>query len=121
MVNDALLQPLGPGFRFCGTPFPTWMTVILTVLIENKHAKNMPLWLRPLARLDGIVAPNGKMPLDMWYSIAGHRGQFARALGQMPDWSPKTAVLARGDLLREKVPQRLREGFRSLAPLGQAN
>ncbi|GGH20121.1 protein of unknown function [Cribrihabitans marinus] len=94
--------------------------LILTDLIENMHTENMPLWLRPLARLGGIVAPNGKMPLDMWLSFSGHRDTLARALGRMLDWNPTIVVLAHGDILRENVPERLRAGFRGLAPLGPA-
>ncbi len=93
--------------------------LILTDLIENMHSENMPLWLRPFARLAGIVAPNGKMPLDMWLTFSGGRDQLARALGRMLDWQPETVVLAHGDILRENVPQRLREGFRNLVPQGR--
>ncbi len=85
--------------------------LILTDLIEN-----MPLWLRAFSRLAGIVAPNGKMPLDMWMTFTGRRDRLARALGQMRDWQPDTVVLAHGDIIRQNVPQRLCAGFRNLAP-----
>lgn len=90
--------------------------LILTDLIENMHREKMPLWLRPFARMAGILAPNGKMPLDMWLSFSKGRKQLAAALQQMLDWNPKTVVLAHGDILQENVPQRLREGFRGLTP-----
>jgi hypothetical protein len=93
--------------------------LILTDLIENMHADKMPRWLRPLARLGGVVAPNGKMPFDMWLSFSRGRDKLARALQQMLDWNPKTVVLAHGDILHENVPQRLREGFRNLTPMGE--
>lgn len=92
--------------------------LVLTDLIENMHADKMPFWMRPFARLGGIVAPNGKMPFDMWLSFSKGRQKLARALGQMLDWQPTTVVLAHGDILQENVPQRLREGFRNLAPIG---
>ncbi len=95
--------------------------LILTDLIENMCSNNMPFWLRPLAYLGGIVAPHGKMPIDMWLSFSGHRDLLSKALGKMLDWNPKTVVLAHGDILRENVPQRLREGFRNLAPVGRAD
>ncbi len=91
--------------------------LILTDLIENMDRRKLPLWVRPLARLGGVLAPHGKVPLDMWLSFAGHRDRLAIALGRMLDWHPATVVLAHGDILRENTSQRLREGFRNLAPM----
>jgi hypothetical protein len=96
-------------------------TLILTDLIENMQADKMPLWLRPLAYLGGIVAPNGKMPLDMWFSFYGNRDKLRAALAQMLAWAPERVVLAHGELLRKNVPQRLREGFRNLEPSPKAD
>ncbi len=93
-------------------------TLVLTDLIENMHGKDLPLWVRPLARMAGILAPNGKMPLDIWMSFAGNRDKLRAALARMLDWQPDIVVLAHGDILRENAPQRLREGFRRLAPGG---
>ncbi|MBY8976766.1 DUF4336 domain-containing protein [Rhodobacteraceae bacterium NNCM2] len=95
--------------------------LILTDLIENMHARTLPLWVRPLAWLAGILAPNGKMPFDIWMSFSGSRDRLARALGQLLDWGPKIVVLAHGDILRDNAAQRLREGFRNLAPAGPVN
>lgn len=89
--------------------------LILTDLIENMHARDLPIWVRPLAWLGGILAPNGRMPLDIWLSFAGNRDRLAAALGWMLDWQPQTVVLAHGDILRDNAVQRLRKGFRNLA------
>ncbi|NIZ12539.1 DUF4336 domain-containing protein [Phaeobacter sp. HF9A] len=91
-------------------------TLVLTDLIENMHGARLPLWVRPFAWLAGILAPNGKMPLDIWMSFAGNRDKLGAALARMLDWDPTIVVLAHGDILRENAPQRLREGFRGLAP-----
>lgn len=96
-------------------------TLVLTDLIENMHGKDLPLWVRPLARMAGILAPNGKMPLDIWMSFAGNRDKLRAALARMLDWQPDIVVLAHGDILRENAPQRLREGFRRLAPGGPSH
>ena len=95
---------------------PASRVLILTDLIENMHGRDLPLWVRPLAWLGGILAPNGRMPLDIWLSFSRNRGQLAAALGRMLDWGPDTVVLAHGDILRHNAAQRLREGFRNLAP-----
>ena len=93
-------------------------TLILTDLIENMRAQDLPFWIRPLARLGGVLAPNGRMPLDIFLSFTGHRDRLRRALGRMLDWEPRTIVLAHGDIFRENAARRLRQGFRNLRPLG---
>ncbi|MFY0309042.1 DUF4336 domain-containing protein [Leisingera sp. D0M16] len=95
--------------------------LVLTDLIENMPSKTLPLWVRPLAWAAGILAPNGKMPIDIWFSFSGNRDKLRKALSRMLDWKPETVVLAHGDILRENAPQRLREGFRNLAPCGHGH
>ena len=96
-------------------------TLVLTDLIENMHAKDLPLWVRPFAWVAGILAPHGKMPLDIWMSFTGGRDKLRNALTRMLDWHPKIVVLAHGDILRENAPQRLREGFRRLKPCAHSH
>ena len=96
-------------------------TLVLTDLIENMHAKDLPLWVRPFAWVAGILAPHGKMPLDIWMSFSGNRDKLRVALTRMLDWQPNIVVLAHGDILRENAPQRLREGFRRLRPCGHSH
>ncbi|WP_254656603.1 DUF4336 domain-containing protein [Leisingera sp. JC1] len=95
--------------------------LVLTDLIENMPSKTLPLWIRPLAWAAGILAPNGKMPIDIWFSFSGNRDKLRKALTRMLEWKPETVVLAHGDILRENAPQRLREGFRNLAPCGHGH
>ncbi|MEW2915267.1 DUF4336 domain-containing protein [Leisingera sp. JC11] len=95
--------------------------LVLTDLIENMSSKTLPLWIRPLAWAAGILAPNGKMPIDIWFSFSGNRDKLRKALTRMLEWKPETVVLAHGDILRENAPQRLREGFRNLAPCGHGH
>ncbi|WP_417838217.1 DUF4336 domain-containing protein [Tritonibacter scottomollicae] len=96
-------------------------TLVLTDLIENMHGKDLPLWIRPFAWVAGILAPNGKMPLDIWMSFSGNRDKLRDALTRMLDWQPNIVVLAHGDILRENAPQRLREGFRRLKPCAHSH
>ncbi len=99
---------------------PASRVLILTDLIENMHAEDLPWWIRPLARLAGIVAPKGRMPWDIWLTFAGNRDRLAAALGRMLAWDPETIVIAHGDIFRENAAQRLRAGFRNLTPVGEA-
>ena len=95
-------------------------TLILTNLIEKMDVRNLAIWQHPLAWLGRVLAPIGRMPLDKWLSFGRRRANLARALRRMLVWSPETAVIAHGDIFRENAAQRLRDGFRGLAPLGHA-
>lgn len=96
-------------------------TLVLTDLIENMHGSDLPFWIRPFAWMAGILAPHGKMPLDIWMSFSGNRDKLRQALTRMLDWQPTIVVLAHGDILRENAPQRLREGFRRLTPCAHSH
>lgn len=87
-------------------------SLILTDLIENMPAAILPRWLRPLARLGGIVAPNGRMPLDMWLSF--RKAPLRAAVRQMLEWAPERVVLAHGEILERDIDARLRAGFRGI-------
>lgn len=90
-------------------------TLILTDLIENMEPATLPLWLRPLARLGGIVAPRGRMPLDMWLSFRDRpalRGHLEWMLAQ----DPARVILAHGLCLDGDIQAELRQRFRGVLP-----
>lgn len=87
-------------------------SLILTDLIENMEAPSLPLWLRPLARLAGIVAPHGRMPLDMWLSFSGHRQELRDHLKWMLAHVLDRVSLAHGPCLTEDMRGHLIRGFR---------
>lgn len=89
--------------------------LILTDLIENMQARILPFWLRPLARLGGIVAPKGRMPLDMWMSFAGGRAALRDSVNWMLAQDPAQVIVAHGLCFDTDIQARLRAGFRGVA------
>ena len=71
-------------------------TLILTDLIENFEAKNMPFWLRPLLWLGGVLAPNGSMPRDIRASFGAHKDVLRGHIETMLGWAPERVIVAHG-------------------------
>ena len=86
--------------------------LILTDLIENMHPLQLPLWMRVPAHIAGIIAPRGKIPLDMWLTFYNHHDELRKAVQTMIDWQPNVVVLAHGELLTGDIEARLLSGFR---------
>ena len=70
-------------------------TAILTDLIENFEAAKLPFWMRPVARVAGILAPRGKAPVDMRMSWRDRRAA-AEAIGRLVAMQPEKVILSHG-------------------------
>ncbi len=72
-------------------------TLILTDLIENFEPASLKGWQRLLARVAGILAPNGRTPIDWRLTFRfGERDQARAALQTMLDWRPENIILSHG-------------------------
>jgi hypothetical protein len=72
-------------------------TLILTDLVENIDAETLNRWQRLVARWAGILAPNGKMPLDWRLSFRlGDQAQARAKLARMLSWQPENIILSHG-------------------------
>lgn len=89
-------------------------TLILTDLIENFEAERLPWWMRPLARLGGVLAPNGGMPRDMRTSFAGHRGALKAQIEELLSWAPLRVIFAHGRWFETDGAARMRAAYRWL-------
>lgn len=87
-------------------------TLILTDLIENFEAKNLPLWLRPVARLAGILDPDGKAPVDLRGTFRKGRNELAEDLHRMIGWAPERVILAHGRWYPRDGTAELERAFR---------
>ena len=87
-------------------------TLILADLIENFEPARVTGGIRWLARLGGVLDPDGKAPLDMRMTFIGHkriaRGCFERIMA----WHPQRVVLAHGRWYPENAEAELRRAFR---------
>ncbi|WP_415721823.1 DUF4336 domain-containing protein [Photobacterium ganghwense] len=86
-------------------------TLIVTDLIENFSPDAFNAWQRILAKGTGILAPNGKMPID-WRLSFMCRKQEARAhMLHILAWQPKRIVLAHGEIIRDNATAFLKHSF----------
>lgn len=83
--------------------------LILTDFIENFPRSNFNWWQRILASIAGIVAPNGKTPLD--WRISFNKRQLRTHLVEIKSWSPEIIVMAHGDIVDVNGADFLEESF----------
>lgn len=88
-------SPVMEEVVFCHKPSKT---LILTDLIENFSPSSLNWWHRGLAKVTGILSPNGKMPIDWRLSFAFGDKQRARdSLGVIMNWDFENIILAHGE------------------------
>ena len=72
-------------------------TLILTDLIENFEPAVFNWWQKPFARATGILAPNGKTPIDWRASFVFGKKKARAALDKMLQWQPANIVISHGE------------------------
>ena len=87
-------------------------TLILTDLIENFEAQNVPWWMRMFAGLANIMDPDGQMPRDMRMTFRGHYPALRAAVERMLAWQPERIILAHGRWYDTEADAELRRAFR---------
>ena len=88
-------------------------TLILADLIENFETAKLTRSMRAVARLGGVLDPDGKTPLDMRMTFSG-RSAARDCLQQMLAWRPQQVVLAHGRWYPSNGEAELRRAFRWL-------
>jgi hypothetical protein len=89
-------------------------TLILADLIENFEVAKLGTAMRWIARLGGVLDPDGKAPLDMRLTFRDRvaaRACFQRIMG----WRPQRVILAHGRCYLDNAQAELRRAFRWLA------
>ncbi|QUM89756.1 DUF4336 domain-containing protein [Moritella sp. 36] len=71
--------------------------LILTDFIENFPKSNFNWWQCILASIAGIIAPNGKTPLD--WRISFNKRRLREHLIKIKSWNPEIIVMAHGDIV----------------------
>ncbi|MGY6277272.1 DUF4336 domain-containing protein [Methylomonas sp. MgM2] len=71
-------------------------TLILADLIENFDPQVFSPWQHFVAKLTGILAPNGKTPVDWRLSFMFGKKRAREALAIMLAWEPENIVIAHG-------------------------
>ncbi|MBD1584186.1 DUF4336 domain-containing protein [Pseudoalteromonas sp. S16_S37] len=91
-------------------------TLIVTDLIENfsENAFEPPKsWL---AKFAGIIAPNGKTPLDWRLSFSFHKDLAREHVENMIAWQPKTIIMSHGEIVYKDAVKFLYRSFDWLHP-----
>ncbi|MGE0237817.1 MAG: DUF4336 domain-containing protein [Parvibaculaceae bacterium] len=87
-------------------------TLVLTDLIENFEARKLGLWMRLLARLGGVLDPDGQTPRDMRLTFARRKDELRHAVETMIAWRPERVILAHGRWYAANGEAELRRAFR---------
>ncbi len=89
-------------------------TLVLTDLIENFSGKDFNYWQRTIARGVGILAPNGKMPMDWRLSFMFSKPQARKHLEVLFAWRPKTIIMSHGLIVQQNAVSFLTRSFKWL-------
>lgn len=89
-------------------------SLILADLIENFEAAKLPASMRWMARLGGVLDPDGKAPLDMRLTYLGHKAAARACLARLLAWQPQRVVLAHGRCYLDNAGAELSRAFRWL-------
>lgn len=92
----------------------TSSTLIVTDLIENFSGNDFNCWQRVLAKSAGILAPNGKMPLDWRLSFILGKLDARRHLDRILSWKPQILVMSHGEIVRKNAGKFLERAFKWL-------
>jgi hypothetical protein len=89
-------------------------SLVLADLIENFEAAKLPAPMRWMARFGGVLDPDGKAPLDMRLTYAGHKTMARACLARILAWQPKRVILAHGRCYLDNAETELARAFRWL-------
>lgn len=90
-------------------------TLIITDLIENFEAEKLSWWEWVLAKLGGILHPDGATPRDMRFTFRTHKKELRKSVDEMISWQPERIILAHGRWYEANGVHELRRAFRWVA------
>jgi hypothetical protein len=86
-------------------------TLILADLIENFKPETLGWGLRIIARLGGVLSPNGKAPADWRLSFMFGKKAARASLAKILEWSPDMVVIAHGECVFGNGLEFIRKSF----------
>lgn len=87
-------------------------TLVLADLIENFERDKLRCGMRWLARLGGVLDPDGKVPLDFRLTWIGRKRVARECFARVMSWHPRRVVLAHGRWYPDHGEAELRRAFR---------
>ncbi|GLS90093.1 hypothetical protein GCM10007916_11600 [Psychromonas marina] len=85
--------------------------LIVTDLIENFSGNDFNYWQRMVAKMVGILAPHGKMPLDWRLSFMFAKSQARQQLSIIFAWQPKMVIMSHGIIVEQDAHAFLKRSF----------
>ena len=92
--------------------FGVTTTYIDGTKIENFERAHISLWFRLIARMGGVLDPDGQMPKDMRLTFRRGRLALRAAVQRMLAWKPERVILAHGRWYPVNGVEELRRAFR---------
>lgn len=89
-------------------------TLLLTDLIQNWEPQKLQPLARPIIRLTGAMAPDGKAPLHLRLAINLRRTAAQAAARRMIEWAPERVLFTHGRWFDSNGTAQLRHSFRWL-------
>lgn len=86
-------------------------TLIVTDLIENFAPQHFSPLQRNIAKVVGILAPNGKMPLDWRLTFQFNKAEAKAHMARILAWQPQRIVMAHGEMIEQDADTFLRRSF----------
>ena len=111
---DQIIVPGGFGVNEVAFLHRTTHTLMLTDLVENFEAEKLPVLMRPLVRVAGAMAPDGKAPVHLRFAINRKRRAAAEAAQRLVDCAPERVIFAHGRWFDTNGTAQLRHSFRWL-------
>jgi hypothetical protein len=95
-VMEHVVVPGGAGFREIDVFHRPSRTLVLTDLVLNLEPEKLPRLMRPLARLNGVLAPNGKPPIYLRLVIRAKRREATDAAARLVALAPERVIFSHG-------------------------
>jgi hypothetical protein len=103
---DQVIVPGGLGVNEVAFLHRSTSTLVLTDLIQNFEPKKVSPLVRPLVRITGAMAPDGKAPVHLRFAINRKREAAAAAARKLVAWAPERVIFAHGRWFnRDGAPQ----------------
>jgi hypothetical protein len=111
---DQVIVPGGLGVNEVAFIHVSTSTLVLTDLIQNFEPEKVSPLVRPLVRLAGSMAPDGKAPVHLRFAISRKRDAAAAAAQKLVGWAPERVIFANGRWFDRDGATQLRRALRCL-------
>jgi hypothetical protein len=112
-IEQAVIRG-GAGFTEVAMFHKPTRTLLLTDLVVNLEAAKVPVSLRPLARLLGVLAPDGRAPAYLRGLVKLGRRDKASAVARLLHWYPERVIFTHGRWFDRDGEAQLRRSLRWL-------